>query len=244
MKLCPKCGAENSNNDRYCQKCGNILSDDSKTEGNVISTMTIIAGILAIVLVAGGTTLLIRSLGRNSDVPENAAVSEAEPEPTQESESTQESKTESESTPIPDDVNIPKGAVTFQDHSYYIFDDNCSSWEEARDYCKSRGGYLAVINSKQEDDFLFEFMLDSGRNEVYFGFSDAEAEGNWKWVDNKSSSYLNWGINDDGEIEPNQDAKDENYAEYDASLISGRWNDCGFGRDTTAYICEWDYVMP
>ena len=244
MKICPKCGAENSNNNNYCQRCGTTLSKDVNAERNAISTMTILAGILAIVLVAGGTTLLIRSQSKNSNASDNTVVSEAELEPTQESELTQESEPETKSNPIPDNVNIPKGAVTFEDHSYYIFDNNCSSWEEAGAYCKSRGGYLAVINSKQEDDFLFEFMLDSGRNEVYFGFSDAGSEGNWRWVDNKSSSYLNWGINDDGEIEPNKDAMDENYAEYDVSLISGRWNDCGFGRDTSAYICEWDYVMP
>ena len=144
---------------------------------------------------------------------------------------------------IPSNVDIPIGAVTFQGHSYYIFDGNSKTWEMAHTYCKSRGGYMAVIESELEDVFLFNYMIDSGRNEVYFGLSDAESEGNWKWVDNKSSSYNNWGVNDDGEIEPNKDAKDENYAEFDASLISGRWNDCGFGRDTSAYICEWDYVI-
>ena len=87
-------------------------------------------------------------------------------------------------------------------------------------------------------------MIDSGRNEVYFGLSDAESEGYWKWVNNKSSSYQNRGINDDGEIEPKKDAEDENFAEFDASLISGRWNDCSFGRDTSAYMCEWDYDVP
>ena len=143
---------------------------------------------------------------------------------------------------IPSGVDIPMGAVAFQGHSYYIFDGNCNTWEEASKYCKSRGGYLAVIESREEDDFLFSYMVDSGRSEVYFGLSDAKSEGDWRWVDNKKSSYQNWGVNDDGEIEPNKALDDEKYAEYDASLISGRWNDCGFGRDTSAYICEWDYA--
>ena len=144
---------------------------------------------------------------------------------------------------IPSGVDIPMGAVAFQGHSYYIFDGNCNTWEEAQKYCKSRGGYLAVIESREEDDFLFSYMVDSGRSEVYFGLSDAKSEGDWRWVDNKKSSYQNWGVNDDGEIEPNKALDDEKYAEYDASLISGRWNDCGFGRDTSAYICEWDYAV-
>ena len=144
---------------------------------------------------------------------------------------------------IPSGVDIPMGAVAFQGHSYYIFDGNCNTWEEAQKYCKSRGGYLAVIESREEDDFLFSYMVDSGRSEVYFGLSDAKSEGDWRWVDNKKSSYQNWGVNDDGEIEPNKALDDKKYAEYDASLISGRWNDCGFGRDTSAYICEWDYAV-
>ena len=78
--------------------------------------MTILAGILAIVLVAGGTTLLIRSQSKNSNASDNTVVSEAELEPTQESELTQESEPETKSNPIPDNVNIPKGAVTFEDH--------------------------------------------------------------------------------------------------------------------------------
>lgn len=161
-----------------------------------------------------------------------------------ESDNTENKDAEVGNNSIPDNVDIPIGAVVFQGHSYYIFDGNCKTWEEAHSYCKSRGGYLAVIDNELEDLFLFNYMIDSGRNEVYFGLSDSEAEGHWKWVDNKTSTYQNWGINDDGEIEPNKDAKDENYAEFDASLVSGRWNDCGFGRDTSAYICEWDYVVP
>ena len=144
---------------------------------------------------------------------------------------------------IPDYVDIPSDAVTFRGHSYYIFDNHCLTWEEAEKYCESRGGYLAVINDKDEDDYLFNYMLSTGRSEVYFGLSDIEKENEWKWVGGRESNYWNWGINDDGDIEPNKQEKDERYAEYDASLTlaGGYWNDCGFGRDTKAYICEWDY---
>lgn len=169
--------------------------------------------------------------------PDNNVPDEKVPEKSEES-----NKTEVAQQAIPSGVDIPMGAVAFQGHSYYIFDGNCNTWEEAQKYCKSRGGYLAVIESREEDDFLFSYMVDSGRSEVYFGLSDAKSEGDWRWVDNKKSSYQNWGVNDDGEIEPNKALDDEKYAEYDASLISGRWNDCGFGRDTSAYICEWDYA--
>ena len=94
---------------------------------------------------------------------------------------------------------------------------------------------------------MYGYMLDSGLYQVFFGLSDAEKENDWKWVSEglKSgrSDYLNWGTNDEGEKEPNKDSVDENYAQLDTNMITGRWNDCTFGQDTIAYICEWDYVQ-
>ena len=148
---------------------------------------------------------------------------------------------------VPGNVSIPMNAMVYNGHSYSIFDNNCSSWEQARNYCRSRGGYLAVINDSKEDDFLFGYMKDVGLNQVFFGFSDAESEGNWKWVEegtiNGNSEYLNWGTNDEGEKEPNEAIESENYAQLDANMVTGKWNDCSFDQDTTVYICEWDYVV-
>ena len=143
----------------------------------------------------------------------------------------------------PDNLDIEDGAVTFGGHSYYIFEGNCDSWGDAEKYCESRGGYLAVINNEEEDDFLFKYMCSTGRRAAYFGFSDMGLTGDWKWVGNRKSSYTNWGINDEGQKEPNRASIDERFAEYDSNLrqSGGTWNDCGFGRDTKAYICEWDY---
>ena len=74
------------------------------------------------------------------------------------------------------DVNIPYEAVTFENHSYYIFDNGCESWNEAKKYCESRGGYLAVINSPEENEFLYNYMLDIGYDEVFFGYTDQDQE--------------------------------------------------------------------
>ena len=256
---CPKCGAENSRNAKYCESCGTLLKGTARYSSKASTTRSniygLLIGIFAILLIIVGSVNIIRNIFMsNHSSNEEMADSlesvvdadnvleltndvETHDKPEQEV-SVSEDGTSTNNKGIA--VNIPMGAVTFQNHSYYIFENNCSTWEKASDYCKSRGGYLAIINSEEEDDFLFGYMLDSGRTEVYFGLSDNESEGNWKWVDNSRLTYQNWGINDEGEVEPNDDAADENYAELDASMISGYWNDCGFGRDTTAYICEWD----
>ena len=256
---CPNCGSENSRNAKYCESCGTQLKGAGRSPSRTVISRSNIYGLLigisAVLLIAVGSVNIIRNIFINNHVSNEGVVDS--PKSTADADNGLEltddvvtddkpkqevvaSEDDSDTNKNGTSVNIPMGAVTFQNHSYYIFENNCSTWEKASDYCKSRGGYLAIIGSKEEDDFLFEYMLDSGRSEVYFGLTDKESEGNWKWVDNSKLTYRNWGVNDDGEVEPNDDAADENYAELDASLVNGFWNDCGFGRDTTAYICEWD----
>ena len=138
------------------------------------------------------------------------------------------------------DVNIPYEAVTFENHSYYIFDNGCESWNEAKKYCESRGGYLAVINSPEENEFLYNYMLDIGYDEVFFGYTDQDQEGKWKWVAGKSSDYTDWGINDEGSVEPNSTNEYEDYAHMNSAMHDGHWNDKKYGQKTTCYFCEWD----
>ena len=140
------------------------------------------------------------------------------------------------------EANIPQKAVTFQGHSYYIYDDGCESWDEAKKCCESRGGYLAVINSSEENEFLFDYMLEDNKDEVFFGYTDQEQEGTWKWVAGNESTFTDWGINNAGEQEPNADSVYENYAHMNSTMHDGYWNDKRFGKTTTYYFCEWNLI--
>ena len=140
------------------------------------------------------------------------------------------------------DANIPLKAVTFEGHSYWIFDNGCETWNDAQKFCESRGGYLAVINSPEENDFLYEYMLDAGYDEVFFGFTDQDNEGEWVWVSGKSSDYTDWGINAENSVEPNSSNDHEDYAHMNSSMHDGHWNDKMYGQKTTCYFCEWDLV--
>ena len=137
-------------------------------------------------------------------------------------------------------VSIPDDAVTFEGHHYYLFDNGKSSWSEAQNYCKWRGGDLAVINSGDENAFLFNYMLSCGYDQAFIGYSDEESEGYWYWVSGKTSNYTDWGINDEGDVEPNSDSRWENFCQLDNNMVVGTWNDSKFGNNTTAYICEWE----
>lgn len=140
----------------------------------------------------------------------------------------------------PIEAQIPSGAVEFDGHYYYLFDNGKDNWSEAHNYCKSLGGDLAVINNGDENAFLFQYMQSQGYDQAFFGYSDEESEGRWYWVSGKTSGYTDWGVNDDGDVEPNSDSRWENFAQLDADMIAGTWNDSAFGTNTTAYICEWE----
>ena len=148
---------------------------------------------------------------------------------------------ETGSTPIPED------AVSFNGHYYRIFDPGNNSdaginnWEYALQFCQERGGHLATISDERENAFLYRYMQDAGYRSAYFGFSDAENEGNWQWCTNESVVYTNWAPG-----EPNNENRKEHYAMFYYKFSDGAWNDGDFGSSTenggTAFICEWDCV--
>ena len=47
-----------------------------------------------------------------------------------------------------------------------------TTWEEAKEYCESKGGYLATITSKEEDEFVYSCLKNKfGYENAYFGFT-------------------------------------------------------------------------
>ena len=135
-------------------------------------------------------------------------------------------------------ADIPDGAFTWDSHSYAVF-DNCTSWEEAKEYCESSGGHLATITSNDENAAIHSFMKQSGYESAYFGLSDSIEEGNWSWVTGESVAFINWHSG-----EPNGESSTEDYAMFYYKYSDGTWNDGEFGNGTTnggtAFICEWD----
>lgn len=129
----------------------------------------------------------------------------------------------------------------FQNHRYKIYDiESITSWNEANMYCQKKGGHLATITSKEEDDYLYQLLQNSNRMNAYFGLSDAEKEGTWKWITGEAVDYLNWATG-----EPNAENDKEDYAMYYFKNTDGKWNDGDFDQGGTdqggkTFICEWD----
>lgn len=133
-------------------------------------------------------------------------------------------------------LSIPTNALKYNGHSYYLFNEGMT-WEEAKTYCESRGGHLAVINNAAENSKLFNYMKSKGYDSAYFGLSDAIKEGTWTWATGDSSSYRNWASG-----EPNGGTY-ENYGMFYYKFTNGTWNDGDFGSEgINTFICEWDTV--
>lgn len=151
-------------------------------------------------------------------------------------------KTYFESVLIYSDV-IPSNSVVFNNHFYAIYDFSpiasaeTNTWENAFEYCEGVNGYLAIITSKAENDFLFNFMKEQGYENAYFGLTDSSWENHWEWSNGTEPDYTNWALNEPSGIDG------ANYAKLSSSYPDGTWSDGVFSSTDssgTAFICEWD----
>lgn len=137
-------------------------------------------------------------------------------------------------------TGIPADAAEFNGHHYYVYNlDEITTWKGAKEYCESKGGYLATITSREENDFVYSYLKNNFDYEsAYFGFTDQEEEGVWVWDNGESGTFTNWHAG-----EPNDENPNEDYAMYYYKYSDGTWNDGDFGDQTVnsgrVFICEW-----
>lgn len=140
---------------------------------------------------------------------------------------------------VPTDA-IPVGAGEFNGHHYYVFNNDDYTYDQASAFCTILGGHLATITSQEENDYLFQYMKNSGHRSAYFGLSDAEEEGKWVWCTGENVEFTNWS-----KREPNAESPNEDYAMFYYLSTPQKWNDGQFGPGTVnggkSFICEWDY---
>ncbi|MFN3200918.1 MAG: lectin-like protein [Bradymonadia bacterium] len=106
----------------------------------------------------------------------------------------------------------------------YLYCGESVAWNTARERCQTYGGDIAVIENADENTFLEGITNQS----TWIGFTDAETEGTFLWVDGVVREYTNWNNN-----EPNDSGGAEDCAEI---LNSGLWNDnrC---ENTRPFLC-------
>ena len=110
-------------------------------------------------------------------------------------------------------------------HHYYCSKEDLK-WKDAQAVCESHGGYLAVINSEEENTMLANFLTVQS---AFIGLSDHNHEGHFEWVNGASLDYTNWYPG-----QPNNYYDDQHYVEM---LNNGQWND-QYSHKKREYIME------
>ncbi|XP_041934868.1 C-type lectin domain family 4 member E-like [Alosa alosa] len=72
----------------------------------------------------------------------------------------------------------------------YYFSHDALNWTASRDECVTAGGHLVIINSKEEQIYIAQKIIDT--DGFWIGLTDSEREGHWKWVDNKNVKLKFW----------------------------------------------------
>ena len=126
-------------------------------------------------------------------------------------------------------VAIPEGAQAFGGHYYqFVNPPGALPWHEAKRRCERMGGYLACIETKEENDFVTE--LAAGK-EPWIGLNDVRKEGEWRWVNGSPLTFVNprfWFR------EPDKGGR------LQLGIVirqGGEWADDWHGHD---FLCEWE----
>ena len=131
-----------------------------------------------------------------------------------------------------------------------------ASWTDAQEDCDSLGGYLAVINDEDENDYIAGLLMNQP---AYIGLNDFASEGDFEWVNGDPLTFTSWATGepdnknnyqDAVELHPDGTWKDQFYYVhnefvleipcYDVYQIEGPENGGFFtcGETEVAYVVE------
>lgn len=145
-------------------------------------------------------------------------------------------------TDVTDNDWTPGESVTFNGHTYVLYDHSAGSWQEAEEFCERNGGHLVTITSAEEQQAVHNLLNESTKSYCWLGATDKDSEGNWVWITGESlSAYSNW--------DPNQPDNWLLIEDYMHMKNDGTWNDAAMVTqyndnlavfDDTCFILEID----
>ncbi len=148
-------------------------------------------------------------------------------------------------------VNIPVDVVTYNGHSYRVYSDVNTSWEDAKAFCENLGGHLVTITDANEQFLVENLLLNYGVKNCYWLGGYRDNDDSWKWTTGETWSYNHWA---NGEPNNYKGLEDTAMIYYKLNPLApsklGDWNDvradgeCNgeifFGKNNFGLICEWD----
>ncbi|XP_039370993.1 C-type lectin domain family 4 member M-like isoform X2 [Mauremys reevesii] len=124
-------------------------------------------------------------------------------------------------------TKCPPGWQHFEKKCYF-FSTSTKSWSDAKQFCTNEGSDLVIVNTKQEQRFLSNQIMEP---DVYWlGLSDSAEEGEWRWVDGSPLSVRFWASGEPNNV--GQQGED-----CGSFRFNGKWNDATCSL-TEHWICE------
>uniref|UniRef100_A0A8C6SUK6 C-type lectin domain-containing protein n=1 Tax=Neogobius melanostomus TaxID=47308 RepID=A0A8C6SUK6_9GOBI len=120
----------------------------------------------------------------------------------------------------------------------YNFSSNGLNWTESRDMCQSLGADLVKIESREEQEFVFNQLIKGYR--FWIGLTDSETEGQWNWTDGSplNQSFRFWNNDPDDFKGVNPEGEDcVVIVIEDKSSVFKSWGDVPCN-DKYRFICE------
>uniref|UniRef100_A0A2K5RPP0 C-type lectin domain family 4 member A n=1 Tax=Cebus imitator TaxID=2715852 RepID=A0A2K5RPP0_CEBIM len=88
----------------------------------------------------------------------------------------------------------PKNWKLFSSNCYFISTES-ASWQESEKKCAGMEAHLLVINTQEEQKFIFQNLEQ--KSAYFVGLSDPEGQRHWQWVDqtpyNESATFWHQG---------------------------------------------------
>ncbi|XP_059150301.1 secretory phospholipase A2 receptor-like [Physella acuta] len=93
--------------------------------------------------------------------------------------------------------------------SCFLFSEMIFPWQRAQANCKSKGGTLVSITSKDEQVYIEDHIKFLNRNYFWLGASKKLTKPLLKWEDGSSMSYQNWGAQESSPSSPSSPSSQE-----------------------------------
>ena len=123
-------------------------------------------------------------------------------------------------------LDIAQCAMTYNHATgHWYFLTQPGSWPEAEAEAVAAGGHLVTINDATENAWVAAtFNPDPPNSGAWIGLyqlpASPEPAGGWVWISGEPVTYTNWG-----DIEPNNSAGIEEYANLGIFQAHDQWND-------------------
>jgi len=127
----------------------------------------------------------------------------------------------------------------YEGHGYELIPAP-TPWHIAKKKADEEGGYLVVITSAKENQFVTELVKKATNGElceVWIGLSDEKNEGDWKWINGERYTFNNWDKSN-----PSNSDGAENAVQLVKTYEEFQWNDRSSDR-RCAYMIEYDHEI-